>query len=398
MRPGSKLAGSPPATAANRQSWVLAAAAVTTLALALRLSSEGWRFPVLLLIGVALGITLQHAAFGFTTAWRRLLVRGDVHGVRAQLLMLAVATGLFAPVLAAGGAFGQEVVGAAAPLGVQVFAGAFAFGIGMQLASGCGSGALYTAGGGNPRMALVLAAFCAGSFWASLHMGWWQALPQLDAVVLGEAFGWLPAAAAQIGFLLLLFLLLRRFDRTAEEGGPASGPVRFLRGPWPLMWGGLVLAGLNFATLLVAGHPWTITWAFTLWGAKAATALGWDPVGSGFWDAPFQKEALAASVLDDVTSVMDIGILLGAAVAATLGGRFRPGWRIPARSLAAALIGGVLMGYGARIAFGCNVGAFFSGVASTSLHGWLWIAAALAGSWIGVKLRPRFGLAIETRA
>ena len=47
---------------------------------------------------------------------------------------------------------------------------------------------------------------------------------------------------------------------------------------------------------------------------------------------------------------------------------------------------------GARLAFGCNIGAFFSGVASTSLHGWLWIVCALAGTWIGVRLRPLFGL------
>lgn len=50
------------------------------------------------------------------------------------------------------------------------------------------------------------------------------------------------------------------------------------------------------------------------------------------------------------------------------------------------------MGYGARIAYGCNVGAFFSGIASTSLHGWLWIAAALPGSWVGLQLmRPILG-------
>ena len=30
------------------------------------------------------------------------------------------------------------------------------------------------------------------------------------------------------------------------------------------------------------------------------------------------------------------------------------------------------MGYGARIAFGCNIGAYFGGIASFSLHGWLW--------------------------
>jgi hypothetical protein len=62
------------------------------------------------------------------------------------------------------------------------------------------------------------------------------------------------------------------------------------------------------------------------------------------------------------------------------------------RSLMAAIIGGLLMGYGARIAYGCNIGAFFSGVASLSLHGWLWIVCALAGSVLGVRWRPLFGL------
>lgn len=51
-----------------------------------------------------------------------------------------------------------------------------------------------------------------------------------------------------------------------------------------------------------------------------------------------------------------------------------------------------MLGYGARIAFGCNIGALFSGVASTSLHGWLWGAAALAGAPVGVWLRRRFSL------
>ena len=264
----------------------------------------------------------------------------------------------------------------------------------MQLAGGCGSGTLYTAGGGNVRMVPVLLAFCAGSFWASLDMDWWQALPGINAVSVGEAWGWGRAAVAQIATLLAAYFVLARLDKSPVESRFVNEhQARWLHGPWPLAWGALALALLNAATLVVAGHPWTITWAFTLWGAKATTALGWQPSAEAFWNAPFQRDALAHPVLDDATSVMDIGIVLGAAVAALLAGRFRPTWRMPLHSISAALIGGALMGYGARIAFGCNVGAFFSGVASTSLHGWLWIAAALPGNWIGVKLRPWFRLA-----
>src|SRR2546425_949158 len=89
-----------------------------------------------LLVGAALGLTLHHAVFGFTAAYRALVTVGDGRGVRAQLLMLAVATVLFAPVLAAGEIFGASVAGAVAPAGVSVLVGAFVFGVGMQIAGG----------------------------------------------------------------------------------------------------------------------------------------------------------------------------------------------------------------------------------------------------------------------
>jgi uncharacterized membrane protein YedE/YeeE len=95
----------------------------------------------------------------------------------------------------------------------------------------------------------------------------------------------------------------------------------------------------------------------------------------------------------DVTSVMNAGTILGAWMAAALAGRFAPGWRVPLGSLAAAVIGGVLLGYGARLASGCNIGAYFSGVASASLHGYVWFVAALAGTVAGTRLRRVFGMA-----
>ena len=100
--------------------------------------------------------------------------------------------------------------------------------------------------------------------------------------------------------------------------------------------------------------------------------------------------ALSESVFADITSVMNFGIIAGAMLAAALAGRFAPSLRIPLRSLVAAVIGGLLLGYGARIAYGCNIGAYFSGIASGSLHGWLWAVAAFAGNIVGVKLRPFF--------
>ena len=89
-----------------------------------------------------------------------------------------------------------------------------------------------------------------------------------------------------------------------------------------------------------------------------------------------------------------VGVGRSVFLAAGLAGRFSPERKLAIRPALAAVVGGLLMGYGARLAFGCNIGAYFSGIASGSLHGWLWFLAALAGTWIGLRLRPLFGLAI----
>jgi uncharacterized membrane protein YedE/YeeE len=130
-----------------------------------------------------------------------------------------------------------------------------------------------------------------------------------------------------------------------------------------------------------------------LWGAKAAAWRGWSPASSAFWSSGWPGEALRGGLLADTTSMMDLAVMLGAFCAAAAAGRFAPTWRMPWPSLVAALVGGLAIGYGARIAYGCNIGAFISGAASGSLHGWLWIAAALPGNAIGVMLRRRLGLA-----
>ena len=169
-------------------------------------------------------------------------------------------------------------------------------------------------------------------------------------------------------------------------------PVSLLQGPWPLIWGGVALVVLNFATLALAGRPWGITSAFALWGAKALDAMGGDVATWAYWS---KQAALGAPLRQDVTTVMDIGLMLGALAAASAAGKFAPVWKVPARSLAGAVIGGLLLGYGARLAFGCNIGAYFSGILSGSLHAWLWLPAAFAGSALGVRLRPLFGLAVE---
>ena len=133
---------------------------------------------------------------------------------------------------------------------------------------------------------------------------------------------------AQLAVFALIAGLSWRIERRrpAAVTPPTIAPIPFtlLRGPWPLLAGAAGLAALNALTLWLAGHPWSITWAFSLWGGKVLQGAGVDLSQAAFWSGVFQQRALQNPILADITSVMDIGIVVGAGLAAGLAGRFAP--------------------------------------------------------------------------
>ncbi len=349
------------------------------LALAVWSQEHGqWRFAALVLVGAGIGAVLLHTSFGFAGAFRALVQRGDASGFRAHAAMLALASLLMLPLLAAGTVWGQPMHGGSTPVGVGFAVGALLFGAGMQVGGGCASGTLFALGGGNAKLIGTLAGFVLGSALGAWSMGFWWSLPTLPGLSL-------PAAIGTVSALLLQLLVLTAVWMLAGRGGKAP-PARLL------LWGGLALAVLNAATLLLAGKPWGETSAFALWGSKLFTAAGIDAHHWAYWTRPgFDKQLDRATSLD-VTSMMDAAIVLGAVLAASLAGAFRPRWGGSARAWTGALLGGIAMGYGARLANGCNIGAYFSAIAVGNVSGWAWMLLALAGSWIGIKLRPLFRL------
>ena len=359
------------------------------------------KYGLLLLVGAGMGFALMQAMFGFTGAWRQMSRERLSRGMRGQLLLLALTSILFFPIF--GGLFPDLKVHAAlAPVGLSVVIGAFLFGVGMQLGGGCGSGTLFTVGWGHVKMLITLAFFIIGAFVGSLHLPWWLELPNIGKVSVLQPMGWQVALVVQLIVLAILyrwFIFLEQkrqgsvqvlaFKTDKNDTGVLQ---RLVVGQWPLLWAIIALAVLNLLTVLIAGHPWSITFAFGLWGAKAWNALGGDVSQWLYWSQGYPARALTQSVLMDTVSVMDFGIILGALLAASLAGRFAPPDKIKQPEVIAAIIGGLLMGYGARLAFGCNIGGLLAGISSGSLHGWLWFVAGFMGSAVGVKIRIASGL------
>ena len=340
----------------------------------------GARFALMLLIGLGFGVALEGLRFGFAGPWRAMILRREPAGILAQLLSIAVVACVAIPLLAA---HPNELTGAQAPIGFAMIGGAFIFGAAMQVVLGCGSGTLVNAGSGNPIGLLALPFFALGSFAGAYHLIWWTNLGALPILTLRGAPG---LAITLVGLALVAAMLI-----WLAKPGTRQLPRRYVLAA-------LALAALAIANLVVAGQPWGVVYGLGLWAAKGATAMGADLSGSAFYVAASSVERLNESVLTDYTSLTNFGMIAGAfGVAAwRSGGLSQPLPTYPARAWIATVIAGILLGYSSRLAFGCNVGAFFSGIATGSLHGWVWFAAAFAGAFLGIRIRAISGLEVRS--
>lgn len=336
----------------------------------------GPRSAALLIVGLCFGCVLEGLRFGFTGPWRAIVAERDGRGLMAQLLAIALTAAVAFPLLAS---HPDELNGAYAPIGFAMIVAAFVFGMAMQLVMGCGSGTLVNAGSGNAISLLALLGFIGGSFLGSLHLVWWTSLGSLPVYTLQGMFGNLGGLAVTLIGLAAVGLVVFKRARPGMRL-PARG----------LLVAALLIALLATLNLVIAGQSWGVVYGLGLWGAKLVNAAGVDLSANVFWGAPAHAQRLQQSLLTDVTSLSNMGIIIGAFI--IMRWRKAPGAQVAALkplSWLAVALAGIVLGYSARIAFGCNVGAFFSGVSTGSLHGWAWFIAAFAGSTIGIGLRPR---------
>jgi uncharacterized membrane protein YedE/YeeE len=332
------------------------------------------RQAVLMLVGLGMGAALAGARFGFTTGWRQLIEQRNPQGVAGQVLLLALASLAALPLL---GQF-SELHAALGPPSVSLLVGAFLFGLTMQIADGCGSGSLYKAGLGVPLNMGILPLFALGSFLGSVHLDSWLSLGQMAPVSFSAEYGTGGALALTLALLAAVLVAVRLWVGAGQN---------WLDKRW--IWGAVALAVLATLNLLLAGQSWGVVYGFGLWAAKVSVALGaFDPTGNAFWGQTGNAQRLTQTVFMDVTTITNIGILGGAlwvSAKAPAGSK-----SLTTQQWVIGLVAGFIMGYSSRLAFGCNIGAMLSGISTGSLHGWLWVPLAFAGTLIGVRVRRHY--------
>ena len=160
--------------------------------------------------------------------------------------------------------------------------------------------------------------------------------------------------------------------------------------PVPAVISAGVLSAYYFG---ITGTFWAVTGEFTRWGGHLLQAFGLQPENWGY----FKIIGLSGTPLDRIDGLMIIGMFAGCLSAALWANNVK--LRMPQHRIRViqAVLGGVIAGFGARLAMGCNLAAFFTGIPQFSLHAWFFALATAAGSWFGARftMLPMFRIAVK---
>ena len=384
---------------------VIAAAGLVSL-WAARADSQ---FAVFWLMGMAFGFVLQRSRFCFTSAFRDLFLLRNGRVMKGVIAGMAVATVGFTLIMSDRLPNARlDVVAPEAhvsPLALALVVGGLAFGLGMVLAGGCVSGSMYRMAEGYLGSWVAFAGIMAGLVVAAQTWNWWWELDigRAPRLWLPNVAGYGVSVAATLLALAGAYVLVLWWESrgglviplTFTAGAPAEtlgDELRqtyrsiFVRG-WPAISGGLALGTLS-VFLFAYEHPWRITGEISAWASALAGKLN-----LGLAPPPLLGvETLAGCTLSGAgggflnhMTLSNLGLFAGALVAALMAQEFK--LRVPRKPIryAQSLGGGLLMGYGAGLAIGCTVGAFFSAVPSLAANGWLFAAALTGGAYLGTK-------------
>ena len=166
--------------------------------------------------------------------------------------------------------------------------------------------------------------------------------------------------------------------------------IAWLKDAWPYLTGAVLLSVFQIVSLASSGSPWGVSGTLADWGAWLYQLVGGSVEKMYYFASEGAQAKIAAGPLKDPGTMRNLGIIFGALCATLIASGFKFKKIKTGRQVAAAILGGLLMGYGARIGFGCNIGALFSGIASLSLSGWVYGLFLFLGAIVGSKLLVKY--------
>jgi uncharacterized protein len=354
--------------------------------------------------GFLFGYIFQRSRFCFAAGFRDVFMIRNTVLSRAVLLTVLLTTIGFAFVhFIKGDALPSG--GIIYPLGLHTAIGGLIFGFGMVIAGNCVSGCLMRMGEGYFMQWLTFGGILLGSAIGAWHLGWWDriSIAQSPMVFLPHQLGWTLSLVLQVSFVIGLYILayfyernwrkapLRVMNSEDKTNRTFTGEVRsiFSTGSLSYSTGAVLLAITNTLLFYMWGRPWAITGGLTHLVGWISMQVGISPLKWHYFQELIFDES-KRTFLEHPLLYLSVAMIAGSFFASLMAGEFRVRLPKSIRFIISALAGGFLLGYGSRVAMGCNVGGFLGGVASLSLHGWVLALFMLFGAYLGGKFFMRF--------
>ena len=393
---------------------VVSAAVISAYTLCIFLFSSNWRNGFLVLLSGLFGFILKFGPFGYTCTFKSMIVKQDFSEYRDMLIMLFTGTLLCSifemfplrPLFPTNP--DAKLSDSSARIGLSLVIGSFLFGIGMQLGSGCASGTFVGIGGGFLKAYVVLPFFIIGAtiFTLNPFYHFWSKLPKTEKEVTIPFYCTLLILLALYGITLLIDFLKEKKKKDRKELiSDDNGDTKQLIPPenekdtekdikekeeskstiklYSSLHNVIVAVSIGIVIslfYLCVGSMIGVMGVFSYIGAYFLKLFGATPEKWDFFDGQLPK-----NMFDETIFNSDLLMAMGAFVAASIKGVFGKSQNKGAMEYVKGMIGGLLMGMGARMAGGCNIGAMTSGITSSSLHGFIWMFSAILGSFCMLK-------------
>ena len=335
-----------------------------------------------LLIGAAFGFALQRGRFCVNSAFREVLFQ-DYTMLRAYLLAVAV-TMIGANLIEDMGwiQYAGEAGASVVPLYRQGFVpfaniiGGFIFGMGIVLAGGCGSGILYRVGEGNLAYVMAVCGFFFGI--AVTKFGFLKPVYDLLTDEKYQVFvggDQVPTLYNVIGInkWIIIAVIALPIIYFVFQGKP------FQKAKKGYSWS---LAGLLVGVIAVAAF-----WASGYFTGRARGLSFTGPVREFFLAVFFgdsKVQASEARTILGITMSWSAFYVLTVPIGAYLSGKFMNEVKLkvpPADELLKVLLGGFVMGVGAQLGGGCNIGHSLTGVSTLAISSWVANVFIILGNW-----------------
>lgn len=327
-----------------------------------------------LALGIVFGFALQRGRFCMNSAFRDILLMKDFTTFKAVAAALLVEMIGFELLALAG-----VITLAPKPLlwGANILGG-FVFGIGMVVAGGCASGITYRVGEGMVGAMSAVLGFSltaistsmgllkpiAGALQTSTKVMTADDKPLTLANMLGLPH-WV-VAFGLAAIIIVIWVVMAMRNKEAGFATNASLSDKIFKRGWTWLPTGIIIGLIGIA-------------AFPL---SAATGRNY-PLGiTGGWSG-LTKTIVTGENAISWEVLLVIGVVMGSAIAALMAREFK--LRAPAPAvLIQTFVGGLLMGFGAVTAGGCNVGHILSGVPQLSIGSIVAGASIILGGWTAV--------------